>query len=207
MSPKGSLKEDRQEIAHILKEGQDGVLVQKICSKVGEILTSEERVEYVAVQRRPVVTPMPEAVVLTNRRFIIYRPKVFNRVTFDDHAWRDLADVQLEEGVVGTTVTFRTTSGGELSVGYLPKTQARRIYAHAQEKEDSVREEHRQRELEEKRASAGGGVTSAVERGHDRGDAPADPEHRLRKLKGMLDAGLISRREFEAKRAEIMAKI
>jgi hypothetical protein len=35
----------------------------------------------------------------------------------------------------------------------------------------------------------------------------ADPVERLKKLKEMLDAGLISAGEFEAKRAEIVSKI
>ena len=65
------------------------------------------------------------------------------------------------------------------------------------------------RELEEKRAAAGGIVLHSSP-GKTEGDVQTrveDPVERMKKLKEMLDAGLISPGEFEAKRAEIIAKM
>jgi len=209
MSGKESSGQIRQEIQHILDENQDPALAEKIYSNVKDILTSNEKIEYVAVQKKFVVNPSPDAVVLTNRRFIIYRPKIFGRVSFEDYIWRHLSNAHIEEGVLGATLKFQVANGRSLSVGFLPKVQARRLYSIAQEKEEAVREERRMRELEEKRAAAGGVVLHSSP-GKSEGDVQIpveDPVERMKKLKEMLDTGLISPGEFEAKRAEIIAKM
>ena len=206
ITPKDHL---REEIRRLTDDNQDLGQVEQICSKVKDILTSEEKIEYVAVQKRMVVNPTPDAVVLTNRRFIIYRPKLLGRVSFEDFIWRDLSDAKIEEGVIGATLTFKATNGRRPSIGYLPKLQARRLYAIAQEREERAREERRMRDLEEKRAAAGGIVmhgSPATTAGATE-ERVVDPVERLKKLKEMLDAGLISAGEFEAKRAEIVSKI
>jgi len=209
MSPKSPIQEVQEEIRHLLDENQDPAQVVQICNRVKDILTSNEKIEYVAVQKKLVVNPTPDAVVLTDRRFIVYRPKLLGRVNFEDYVWRDLADVHLEEGMVGATITFKATGGRRPSVNYLPKVQARRIYALAQEREEKVREERRLRELEEKRAAAGGIVMQggAGEPGSGASNSSEDPVERLAKLKKMLDAELITPGEFEAKRAEIISKM
>ncbi|MDH3217127.1 MAG: PH domain-containing protein [Candidatus Krumholzibacteria bacterium] len=199
----------RQEIQHLLNEDQDPALVERICAKVKDILTSEEKIEFIAVQKKLALNPSPDAVVLTNRRFILYRPKIFGRVSFEDYVWRDLSDAHLDEGVIGATLKFKATGGRRPSVGFLPKVQARRLYAVAQEKEEKVREERRMRELEEKRAAAGGIVmhSASDETSADGHEPIRDPVERLKKLKDMLDAGLISPGEFESKRADIISKM
>lgn len=209
MSAKSRFPDVKEEIKHLLNESQDPGLVKQICSRVRDILTSGETIEYVAVQKKLVVNPTPDAIVLTNRRFIVYRPKLLGRVTFEDYPWRDLSDVHLEERVVGAIIRLKATNGNQPTVAYLPKIQARRLYALAQEREERVREERRLRDLEEKRAAAGGIVmnstpshTSATPAGE-----PQDPVERLKKLKQMLDAGLISPGEYESKRAEIISKM
>ena len=133
MSGKKPPGQIRQEIQHLLDENQNPALVEKICSKVKDILTSNEKIEYVAVQKKLAVNPSPDAVVLTNRRFIVYRPKILGRVSFEDYIWRDLSDAHLEEGVIGATLKFKAANGRRPSVGFLPKVQARRLYSIAQE--------------------------------------------------------------------------
>ena len=193
----------RAEIAHLLNEDQDPKLVNQIFVKVSAILTRDEKVTYICVQKRPILNPRPDALVLTNRRFIIYRPRIMG-VTFEDHIWRNLKDAHLVEGVIGDTITLATTKGKSLSIGFLPKIQARKVYALAQEQEERVHEERRRRELEDKRAAAGGIIMNQP--GDSAASAPSaqDPVERLKKLKEMLDAGLMSAGEFEAKRAEII---
>ena len=195
----------RAEIARLLDEDQDPKLVDLIYKKVSDILTTDEKVTYVCVQKKPFVNPWPDALILTNRRFIIYRPKIMRRVTFEDYTWRSLREAHLAEGVVGAEITFTTTKGKKLSIGFLPKIQARKVYALVQGQEERIQEERRRRELEDKRAAAGGIVLNQP--GGSAGSAPGasqDPVERLKKLKEMLDAGLISPGEFEAKRAEII---
>ncbi len=189
-------------------EDQDPKVVDRVCSKVKDILTRDEKILYVAVQKKPIATIAPDSVVLTNRRFICFRPKILGRVTFDDYHWRDLSDAQLREDLLGATLSMRTVQGHRVAVSYLPKAQARRLYAYAQEMEEKVREERRTRALEEKRAAAGGVILGGTEAaGHLLKTEEPDPVQRLKKLKEMLDAGLMTQSEFDGKRAEIIAKM
>lgn len=198
----------RDQLAKLTSEDQDPALVEQIFSKVSDILTTDEKITYICVQKKPVVNPRPDAIVLTNRRFISYKPKIMGRVSFDDYTWRDLRDASLDEGLVGATLKLATVSGKKLSIGFLPKIQARKAYAMAQEQEERVHEERRQRELEDKRAAAGGIVMNQPSSGSERAAAPEqDPVARLKKLKEMVDAGLMSPGEFEAKRAEIIGNM
>jgi len=194
-----------------LSEEQDPGIVQSVHARVQEILTSGEKVLYIAVQKKPVLNMAPASVVLTNKRFIAYRPKILGRVSFEDYPWRDLHDARLQENVLGATLAMRTLSGRVVSVDHLPKAQARRLYALSQEMEERVREERRARELEDKRAAAGGVVVTSTPgpsmAAMQQSNVPADPVQRLKSLKEMLDGGLISPAEYEAKRAEIIAKM
>jgi hypothetical protein len=66
-----------QSITQFLSEEQDEAAVRKILPKVTELLTKEEVIEYVAVQKKLVVNISPDAIVLTNRRYIVVRPGLF----------------------------------------------------------------------------------------------------------------------------------
>lgn len=122
-----------------LTDEQDPVAVGKILPKVNELLTRDEQVEYIAVQKKMVMNLSPAAVVLTNRRFIVVHPTLFG-MTFRDVPWREVLDVHMSEQMLGATIMCRTTQGGYLSIDSLPKKQARRVYAYAQQVEESAHE-------------------------------------------------------------------
>lgn len=191
------------EFAYLLKEDQNPAVVEQVCSRVQAILASRESIEYVAVQKRLLTNPNPEVVVLTNRRFIICRPKLFGRIAFQDHPWRDLTDFKLDEGILGSTLSFQVVGGASMAVSYLPKSQARRLYGIAQEKEETGSEERRRRQLEETHAASGGVIMQAGDLSPN--GTPADPVERLKKLKQMFNSGLISPEEYEAKKADILS--
>ena len=154
------------------------------------------------------VSLSPEAVILTNRRFIVYRRTLTRKVKFEDHLWRHLEDARLDEGRMRATLTLQTIKGQKLTIEHLPKEQARKLYAYAQEMEEKSHEERRQRELEDKRAGAGGVVVhTSPESAQPTSSAPAteDPVEKLKKLKDMLEADLITAEEFEAKKADILS--
>lgn len=190
-------------------EDQDPNVVQGVLERVQQILTSDEKILYVAVQKKPVLTITPDSVVLTNRRFILYRPRLLGRVSFEDYPWRDLLDAKLKENVLGSTLSLKTVGDAVVSVDHLPRAQARRLYAFTQEMEERVREERRARELEDKRAAAGGVVVSGMPGAASSTEAggTSDPAQRLKALKEMYDAGLITAGEYEAKRADIISKM
>jgi hypothetical protein len=193
-------------------------VIDTMRQKVQQILTKEEKIRYIAVQNNPlnpVSNLTPDGVVLTNRRFIVYRPKLLGRVTFEDYIWRDLRDARLKEGIARSTITFKTVKGNVLRVVDLPKEAARRVYSLAQEMEEQVLEERRQREMEETRAAAGGvflqGGTPAAPVPQAPPSPPPqpqeDPVQRLQQLKQMLDADLISQEEYDVKKNEILSRM
>lgn len=193
------------ELQSLVQDEQDLGVVQKVHAKISQLLTCGEELRYVAVQKKPVINVLPMCVVLTTRRFIIYKPKLMGQVQFEDYIWRDLRNVQLKEDVVGSTLTLYTVDDKTLAVGYLPKVQARRVYAIAQEMEEAMLEERRRREMEEKRAAAGGiYLPGAAAPG---ALAREDPVQILKQLKDMLDVGLITAPEYDAKKQELLSRM
>ncbi len=197
-------------LAQYLTENQDPQQVERIYNKVSQLLTRGEQVIYIAVQKALTYDPTPEIVVLTNRRFMHYRQNLMGSAQFTDYIWRELKEAKLEEGVMRATLTLFAANGETLRIDNLVKEQARRLYAIAQEMEENVREELRLRAMEEKRAEAGGvylpGMMGAMGAGSTA--APADePLQALSKLKQLMEAGLITAEEFEAKKKEILARL
>ena len=203
-------------IERFLSEQQDPIITRQVYDRVSQILTRDEEINYIAVQK-PLVSMTPDSVVLTNRRLIVYRPKMFGRVDFDDFIWRDLSDAKLKEGMMNSTLTFKTMQKGILTVDNLPKTQARKLYSFAQEKEEEMREERRKRAMEEKRAAAGGiniqgmsGIVPPVSQQPSpsiQKPEKEDPMEVLKKLKALLEADLITQQEYDAKKADLLAKM
>ncbi|NIJ82744.1 PH domain-containing protein [Xanthomonas cannabis] len=199
-------------VAQFLTDEQDPVAVGKILPKVSELLTRDEQVEYIAVQKKMVMNLSPDAVVLTNRRFIVVYPKLFG-MTFRDFPWREVLDVHMSEQMLGATIMCRTTQGTSASIDSLPKKQARRVYAYAQQVEESAYEKRQQLEVDKLRAAAGGVVVhaptaqGAVPPQANPAPAADDPMQVLSKLKQLLDAGLVTQDEFDAKKTEVLARL
>jgi len=194
------------DLQKLVQDEQDIGVVQKVHERILELLTQGEELRYIAVQKKPVINVFPMCIVLTTRRFIIYKPELMGQAQFEDYIWRDLKDVDLKEDVIGSTVTLKTVDDKELSVGYLPKTQARRIYAIAQEMEEAMLEERRRREMEEKRAAAGGIYFPGSDAGAG-AISREDPVEVLKRLKRLLDAGLITQQEYDSKKEEILLRM
>lgn len=196
--------------AKFLNENQDPKSVEKLMSKVSGLLTADEEVQYIAVQKKPVLNTSPDCVALTNKRVIFCRPKNFGlSMEFKDHQWKDVIDIHIKENMLGADFSIKTAKGSDL-MDYLPKDQARRLYQFGQAKEEEARDYRRQRDLEDKRAAAGGGIV--VNAGPAvAAPAPAssadDPMEKLKKLKMMLDHELITQAEFDERRMAILATL
>ena len=194
-------------LSAFLGDEQDPAAVTKMVAKAKDLLTTGEQIEYIAVQKKPLVNIAPDGLLLTNKRFMIVRPKLLG-MTFQDYIWRDIGNVHMSEQMLTATITCTVAGNAPLKIESIPKKQARKIYSIAQEKEERVREERRMRDMEEKRAAAGG-ITIATPGQGSASVAPSadDPMAILGKLKSMLDAGLIQPQEYDAKKAEILARM
>ncbi|MBC8034644.1 MAG: PH domain-containing protein [Chitinophagaceae bacterium] len=206
----------RLNLKDFLNENQDPGAVERIAERLSGILMAGEDAVYIAVQKMPAVTISPDCVALTSKRVIFFRPKHLGlSMEFQDYLWKDLSASHLKEEIFGAVFSVTTIYGVTDKVDYLPKAQARKLYTIAQEQEEIQREWRRERDLEEKRAAAGGvTVTSGPGPAQPGQETPVvprpaaiDPLETLQKLKALLDNGLISQNDYDQKKAEILTRM
>src|SRR6218665_3334083 len=143
-------------IDKFLNEQQDPATVEKVYSRLVDLLTTGEEILYIAVQKKPLVNLLPDCIAITNKRILFFTPANLGlSIKFVDFVWKDVVDVTTKEEIIGAVFSVKTVNGAEMGVDYLPKVQARKLYQYAQERKESEREARRQRELEEKRAESG----------------------------------------------------
>ena len=124
----------------ILNEDQDPKAIEKITSKLENLLMSNEEIGYIAVQKKPAVTIFPDSIVVTNKRIILCKPKNLGlSMEFIDYDWDDIAGSFVKEGILGADFTFTTNSDLTHTVDYLPKNQARKLYTYAKEQLDVLK--------------------------------------------------------------------
>ena len=124
----------------ILNEDQDPKAIEKITSKLNNLLMSNEEIGYIAVQKKPAVTILPDSIVVTNKRIILCKPKNLGlSMEFIDYDWDDVAGSFVKEGILGADFTFNTKSDLTHTVDYLPKNQARKLYTYAKEQLDQLK--------------------------------------------------------------------
>ena len=124
----------------ILNEDQDPKAIEKITAKLENLLMSNEEIGYIAVQKKPAVTILPDSIVVTNKRIILCKPKNLGlSMEFVDYDWDDIAASFVKEGILGADFTFSTKSELTHTVDYLPKNQARKLYTYAKEQLDILK--------------------------------------------------------------------
>ena len=124
----------------ILNEDQDPKAIEKITSKLENLLMTNEEVGYIAVQKKPAITVFPDSIVVTNKRIILCKPKNLGlSMEFVDYDWDDVAGTFVKEGILGSDFTFSTKTELTHTVDYLPKNQARKLYTYAKEQMDNLK--------------------------------------------------------------------
>jgi hypothetical protein len=124
----------------ILNEDQDPKAIEKITAKLSNLLMSNEEIGYIAVQKKPAVTILPDSIVVTNKRIILCKPKNLGlSMEFIDYDWDDISASFVKEGILGSDFTFTTKSDLTHTVDYLPKNQARKLYTYAKEQLDLLK--------------------------------------------------------------------
>lgn len=194
-----------ENIKKYLNENQDPKTVEKVLNKIKDLLTSNETIEYIAVQKKPAINLSPDCIALTNRRVIFCRPKTLGfTMQFEDYQWKDIRDCHMKEGIMGATFTVKLVNNRINRLDYLPKAQARQLYRFAQEKEEEMAEYRRQRKLEESRAAAGGVFVQSPTMNEKPKADVVDPMESLKKLKELLANELISQEEYDNKKEAIL---
>ena len=112
-----------------IQDGQDPKVVEKIYTKIADMLSSDETVSYIALQKKPAVTLLPDSVTISNKRiFLCEFTKLGLATNFEIFDWKEIKDIAFKEEIFGSKVTVIPFTGENLSIDYIPKTQARRLY-------------------------------------------------------------------------------
>jgi hypothetical protein len=129
-----------EHIKKFLNEEQDPKAIEKVLSKVQDILMRNEEVGYIAVQKKPALTVLPDSIVMTNKRIIICQPKNLGlSMNFIDYTWDDIEATFIKENILGSEFSFSTKTELHVSIDYIPKIQARKIFTYAKEQLDILK--------------------------------------------------------------------
>jgi hypothetical protein len=137
--------EMREQIKKFLNEEQDPKAIEKITAKLNDLLMKGEEIGYIGVQKKPAITVFPDSIVLTNKRIILCKPKNLGlSMDFIDYAWEDIAATFVKENILGSEFSFSTqtdigSASSQVSIDYIPKIQARKIYTFAKEQLEALK--------------------------------------------------------------------
>lgn len=126
-----------------IQDGQDLKVVEKIYSKIVDMLTHGESLSYIALQKKPAVTLLPDSIAISNKRiFLCEFTKLGLATNFEIFSWKDIKDIAFKEEIFGSKVTVIPFTGENLSIDYIPKTQARKLYQLIKEALENVKIEN-----------------------------------------------------------------
>lgn len=129
-----------ENIKKFLNEEQDPKAIEKITSKLNDLLMKNEEIGYIAVQKKPAITVFPDSIVVTNKRIIICQPKNMGlSMNFTDFAWDEIEGTFMKENILGSEFSFSTKTQMQVSIDYIPKIQARKISTYAKEQLDLLK--------------------------------------------------------------------
>ncbi|SHF76116.1 PH domain-containing protein [Flavobacterium fluvii] len=127
-------------IKKFLNEEQDPKAIEKITSKLNDLLMKNEEIGYIAVQKKPAITVFPDSIVVTNKRIIICQPKNMGlSMNFTDFTWDEIEGTFMKENILGSEFSFSTKTQIQVSIDYIPKIQARKISTYAKEQLDLLK--------------------------------------------------------------------
>jgi hypothetical protein len=129
-----------EQLKKFLNEEQDPKAIEKVMSKLSDLLMKNEEIGYIAVQKKPAITVLPDSIVVTNKRIIICQPKNLGlSMNFTDYSWDEIESTFVKEGILGSDFSFVTKTAISVTIEYIPKVQARKIYAFAKEQIDLLK--------------------------------------------------------------------
>jgi len=218
-------------IDRFLSDEQDPKAVEKVLGKLNDMLSTNEELIYLAVQKRPAVNLLPDCIAVSTKRIFYCVPANFGiTMNFKDISWKSIKEVSFKEELFGSKFICVPQHGENIITEYIPKVQARKLYQAAYEQLEAFKEAQGAADREEKRLHTSPAVempvaivdTTASNNADVEIAVPAavtptpvavvahteEPEDettlRLRKLKTLYDKQLITQDEYEAKKADIL---
>ena len=153
-----------------------------IPEEIKTALMKDEEILYV----RPLLDNNFGGFILTNKRVITYvmkksllgKPKPLD--AFSDYCWEDLKIASIDEGIMRSGIYLDMGKGIDIHWENLPKDEAKKIYSIA---------------LEMQKTAQKGSSNMQT------------PTQNLKYLKEMLDEGLITQTEYDAKKADLFSRM
>lgn len=190
-----------------LNDEQDPRTAEKVLGKLRDMLTSGEAIIYLAIQKKPAVTLIPDSIAITNRRIIFCIPANLGLTTdFITYAWPEIKEISFKEEFFGAKFIAIPQRGENIAIDYIPKVQARKLYQFCNEQLDKYRESLDQKEKQ-----------NAVPPGVEIKSEPMAPStvtepedeltQKLKKLKVLFEKQLITLEEYETKKAAILSEL
>ncbi|MBC7916033.1 MAG: PH domain-containing protein [Pyrinomonadaceae bacterium] len=206
-------------IEPFINEEQDPRTAEKVLAKIADMLTPGEQVIYLAVQKKPAVTLIPDSIVVTDKRIVFCIPGNLGLTTnFEIFSWKDVKEVSFKEEFFGAKFTTVPLSGENFTVDYIPKVQARKLYQYCNQQLERLKDLEKEQALKAQQASfeTKPAVDEIIQSMPTGPNVPV-PEiaaaledeltQKLQKLKGLFERGLITQEEYEAKKADILSQL
>ena len=222
-------------IEPFINEEQDPKTAEKVLGKISDMLTPGEQVVYLAVQKKPAVTLIPDSIVVTDKRLVFCKPGNLGLTTnFDIYSWKDIKEVSFKEEFFGAKFIAVPLTGENLAVDYIPKVQARKLYQFCNQQLEQFREAERERAIEKEKAlrppheiETKPVIEETFRGGFEGPSVPVQPSvqdtpiapvpevksledeltQKLQKLRGLYEKQLITQEEYEAKKADILSQL
>lgn len=204
-------------------DGQDPKVIEKIYSKLRDMLMTNESINYIALQKKPAVTLLPDSITISDQRIFLGEfTKLGFATNFEIFTWQDIKDVAFKEEIFGSKVTVIPFTGENLTIDYIPKVQARKLYQLIKDALNTIKEEplvekeiiaiEHNPPVHQRPAPTGPVETPTAENTtnavSDNETAPISMDdeitRKLKKLKNLFDKQLISQSEYESKKSEIL---
>ena len=167
-------------IRQLLNEEQEEGVCHKMVAALANELQRGERVQAVTVQKHPLINLVTEAIVATNHRLIVVRDIILGR-DLETITYNEMTAISVQRELLGAVIQIQSRNHQVRTIESLPKESAEKVVRWVQARMEQLRAEPR--------------------------DLPAtsdDPLARLKKLRTLLDEGLISEADYEAKKHEIL---
>ena len=203
-------------IEQYLTDEQDAKTAEKVLAKLKDMLSSDEPVIYLAIQKRPGVTINPDSIAVSSKRIVFCIPENLGLTTnFITFYWADVKEVSFKEGFLGSKFIIVPQRGENVVIDYIPKVQARKLYQFCNEQM-------------EKHKMIPPGIGSVMQNENladdyasyievkDEVDSFTTAEssqteddliQKLQKLKILFEKQLISQAEYERKKADILSQL
>ena len=210
-------------IEQYLTDDQDPKTAEKVLAKLRDMLTSGEAIIYLAIQKKPAVTLIPDCIAVTNKRIVFCIPGNLGLTTnFVTFTWNDIKEVSFKEEFFGSKFIAVPQKGENLAIDYIPKVQARKLYQFCNEQLEKLKELERNQNLDDRKVHVAleseqeNTSYTEIQEKHlpflSKENAEPETESddemtlKLKRLKSLFEKQLISQEEYESKKADILSQ-